>query len=210
MAEQLDQLMGKDRDLDASLQKEIHWSDDDVCKYYLCGFCPIELFANTKSDMGICSNRHDDKLKSDYRSSDKYRRMGYEWEFLEFLEELLRGCDRRIERNRRRIETENAEKIKFQAGQGFISETVEISQDFDDEKTFQEHLEDIEGKIMDKFEGVKSAALVGNMQQALTIYKDAEILKKSRDNLYRAHGPKGPVLEVCKICSALGKIFQKW
>lgn len=23
-----------------------------VCKYYLCGFCPAELFTNTRSDLG--------------------------------------------------------------------------------------------------------------------------------------------------------------
>ena len=27
-----------------------------VCKYYLCGFCPSELFTNTRSDVGKFHN----------------------------------------------------------------------------------------------------------------------------------------------------------
>jgi hypothetical protein len=27
--------------------------DDDVCKYYLQGFCPHDEFVNTKADLGI-------------------------------------------------------------------------------------------------------------------------------------------------------------
>lgn len=27
-----------------------------VCKYYLCGFCPAELFTNTRSDLGKSGN----------------------------------------------------------------------------------------------------------------------------------------------------------
>lgn len=74
----LDELMGKDRDR-APHEKgnSLHWSDPDVrvhfqdydwrltsidtniehaifqvCKYHLCGFCPCELFVNTRSDLG--------------------------------------------------------------------------------------------------------------------------------------------------------------
>lgn len=36
-----------------------------VCKYFLCGFCPSSLFANTKSDLGECRNLHDEKLRAE-------------------------------------------------------------------------------------------------------------------------------------------------
>jgi len=29
---------------------------------FLCGFCPNELFINTRSDLGICNKIHDDEL----------------------------------------------------------------------------------------------------------------------------------------------------
>jgi hypothetical protein len=53
----LDQLMGKARDL-SDTQKDtmhqIHFYDDQVCKYYICGLCPYIAFFGTKSDMGKC------------------------------------------------------------------------------------------------------------------------------------------------------------
>ena len=33
--------------------KELSWSDEEVCKYYLCGFCPSELFINTKAEATV-------------------------------------------------------------------------------------------------------------------------------------------------------------
>jgi hypothetical protein len=33
----LDQLMGKDRNLPAEQRRARHFTDEDVCKYYLCG-----------------------------------------------------------------------------------------------------------------------------------------------------------------------------
>jgi len=53
----LDQLMGKTRDLSEDLKKsikEIHFSDRQVCKRFICGLCPHILFNATKSDIGEC------------------------------------------------------------------------------------------------------------------------------------------------------------
>jgi len=33
-----------------------------VCKMFLCGFCPNQLFINTRADLGICNKIHDDEL----------------------------------------------------------------------------------------------------------------------------------------------------
>ena len=50
----LDELMGKDRDLSIKEKygQKKHFSDDEVCKFYLLDFCPHDLFPNTKSDLG--------------------------------------------------------------------------------------------------------------------------------------------------------------
>lgn len=50
----LDQLMGKDRDkLPTERPTNFrHFYDPKVCKYFICGFCPHDLFINTKSDIG--------------------------------------------------------------------------------------------------------------------------------------------------------------
>ena len=64
--------MGRDRNLSvvrfiANVQnvekqnfKDVNFSDPGVCKWYICSFCPSELFTNTKSDLGPCNKLHDD------------------------------------------------------------------------------------------------------------------------------------------------------
>jgi hypothetical protein len=49
----LDQLMGGSRNcLPGEESHQQSWKDGNVCKFYLCGFCPSELFTNTKADVG--------------------------------------------------------------------------------------------------------------------------------------------------------------
>jgi len=190
---QLDDLMGQDRHLAPEDQREQHWSDANMCKSYLCGFCPHDLFVNTKGDMGACPKKHDDALKDSYRTSHRYKRMGYEWDFLQMIEGLVRDCDRRIRKNESRVATENQKK------QGKIVDLMEDSEI----SSFQEGLDDIDRRIEAKFEEVKSAARFGHMDQALSIFGEAEQIKQERDKFYKTYGPKGPLLEVCKICGSL-------
>jgi len=50
----LDQLMGSTRNaVPGDDVKELHWSDEEVCKDYLCGFCPSQLFVNTKAEAAV-------------------------------------------------------------------------------------------------------------------------------------------------------------
>ncbi len=49
----LDQLMGAHRNaVPGDNVKPLQYTDQEVCKYYLCGFCPCDLFTNTRADMG--------------------------------------------------------------------------------------------------------------------------------------------------------------
>ncbi len=45
---------GKHRNLSREEQKakQLKWNDPEVCPWFLQGFCPHELFINTKSDLG--------------------------------------------------------------------------------------------------------------------------------------------------------------
>jgi hypothetical protein len=51
--------MGKNRNLLPSEKptKILKFTDPEVCKHYICGFCPHELFVNTKSDLGKARNK---------------------------------------------------------------------------------------------------------------------------------------------------------
>uniref|UniRef100_A0A8C7B348 LUC7 like 3 pre-mRNA splicing factor n=1 Tax=Neovison vison TaxID=452646 RepID=A0A8C7B348_NEOVI len=62
-AQLLDELMGRDRNLAPDEKRSnVRWDHESVCKYYLCGFCPAELFTNTRSDLGV--NRRRDNISN--------------------------------------------------------------------------------------------------------------------------------------------------
>lgn len=46
--------MGKERNvpLTERSNKQLHYYDDEICKFTLCGLCPYTLFSNTKSFLG--------------------------------------------------------------------------------------------------------------------------------------------------------------
>lgn len=125
----LDQLMGTTRDL-SDIQKDrvqkIRFSDHDVCKNYLCGLCPYVAFAATKSDMGkcakrICNNIEAEKCKEAWNAlpSKEKDRYGYERDLMHSLDNIVKSCDRKIDKQKHRtdqdliISQEDAERIYF-------------------------------------------------------------------------------------------------
>ena len=108
------------RDRDVPLDQKVarHFSDSDVCKYYLCGLSPYSLFQNTKSDGILRYDRYskvrDETLRAEWNRctqevKDKY---GYERDLLDFLEELIVDIDRKIERQKRRVRDDKMAEIK--------------------------------------------------------------------------------------------------
>ncbi|XP_003391937.2 PREDICTED: luc7-like protein 3, partial [Amphimedon queenslandica] len=101
----LDQLMGRNRNVTGDdAVKEEHFSDPEVCKHFLCGFCPSKLFINTRSDIGICDKLHDDHFKEAYDASNEKWQRGYEERFIEYLEKLIRDLDKRVQRGKERLQ----------------------------------------------------------------------------------------------------------
>ena len=78
-ANELDELMGVNRNapVNARLKQE-HFSDGDVCKYFLVSVCPNDLFPNTKYDLGPCNKRHDEFFKNQFLNTTENERLKYE------------------------------------------------------------------------------------------------------------------------------------
>ncbi|TVU29339.1 hypothetical protein EJB05_20902 [Eragrostis curvula] len=64
---QLDQLMGANRNGDVQEVSRKYY-DRDVCRLYLAGLCPHDLFQLTKMDMGPCPKLHSLQLRKEYPS----------------------------------------------------------------------------------------------------------------------------------------------
>ncbi|XP_075246273.1 luc7-like protein 3 [Convolutriloba macropyga] len=185
MAQMLDELMGKDRDLlpeEGSRQKG--FSDSEVCKYYLCGFCPHDLFTNTKMDMGPCTRIHDDALVESYRNSSRFKKMGYEEDFLRTLQSIQSDCEKRIRRANQRL-------------------SQAPNQNLGNPKTSS--LQIIESKITTLLEKVETLGSEGKVEEAQILMRQIDQLRKEKENL-QSHimvdNPNEKQMEVCEICGA--------
>uniref|UniRef100_A0A7S3GF10 Uncharacterized protein n=1 Tax=Palpitomonas bilix TaxID=652834 RepID=A0A7S3GF10_9EUKA len=99
MLEQLmQQLPGADPNANKSFE------DEDVCKPYLCGLCPREVFTNTKMDFGPCDKLHNDDIREKYLAAKKEgKRFRFEIEFEREIEKIVNDCDRRIKSSEKRV-----------------------------------------------------------------------------------------------------------
>lgn len=113
------------------------WSDEKVCRNFLCGTCPHALFTNTvsysmncglflllinrfydqKMDLGACPKSHTERLKTEYLAAKEANpndpifnrfQMEYESNIFAFVDE----CDRRIRAAHRRLEKTPEENAK--------------------------------------------------------------------------------------------------
>eukprot|EP00116_Pleurobrachia_bachei_P008180 sb/3468442/ len=170
----LDELMGKDRDMtDTEREKgALHWSDSNVCKYYLVKFCPHDLFTNTRADLGTCKYPiHDQKIREVYRTSQRYKTMGYEAMMLRFLEGIVEDMEKKIRKQHERLEHDER--------------YMKQEQDKMDEGRMQK-LEDLDKKIDMLLEKMSQAGAEGNVDQAQHMMKDVDFFRQEREKLKNA------------------------
>lgn len=132
----LDSLMGSHRNIaldDAKRRQGTNFTDANVCKHFLVGFCPQheELFHSTKRDLGACKKVHSDALKEEFEAhneKEKYR-LKYERQLREYLEDVVRGADEWVAREKRNVQWASqqiAEKAISKAQVGAQSTPEEI------------------------------------------------------------------------------------
>ncbi|XP_064391711.1 luc7-like protein 3 isoform X2 [Halichondria panicea] len=196
----LDQLMGAHRNaVPGDNVKPLQYTDQEVCKYYLCGFCPCDLFTNTRADMGTCPDIHDQKLKNDYDSSGRKGDYGYESKFQHHLEDIIRDLDKRICRGRARLDRSVTAKI-----QG-------------DEEVSSERLIRLNARIHSILVDLEVLGADGRVDEARDVMATLEKLEKERDTERRSllcWGPKMVAgyeldsndfhekMEMCDVCGS--------
>ncbi|XP_062029860.1 GDP-mannose transporter GONST3 [Rosa rugosa] len=84
--------------------RKIEWDDKEACGHYMVRFCPHDLFAGTRSDLGPCYRIHDPKLKESFEKSPRHDEYvpKFEAELAQFCEILVMDLDRRVRRERER------------------------------------------------------------------------------------------------------------
>ena len=188
----LDNLMGKDRNLPLREQilKKKHFDDPDVCKFFLIGFCPHELFTYVKSsNIGECHYRHDQQFKINFEldpNKEKYQ-IKYEEDLISFLESITSELDIKIKRCLERIEMPPPEQVL--------------------NKDTQIELENLDKEITEKISEAEHLGEMGLIEQSEKLMKEIEQIKIQRNLLTNTKEHvaiyKDRQMKVCEICGAL-------
>ncbi|KAL6909409.1 hypothetical protein ACP4OV_001690 [Aristida adscensionis] len=107
MRKQLDVLMGANRNGDVE-EVSRNYYDRDVCRLFLAGLCPHDLFQLTKMDLGPCSKIHSLQLRKDYEEAKSKGKENFDRELEDVIERLIVECDRKIQRALKRLADEDA------------------------------------------------------------------------------------------------------
>ncbi|KAI0273309.1 hypothetical protein BC834DRAFT_965864 [Gloeopeniophorella convolvens] len=171
------------------------WSDDKVCRNFLCGTCPHTLFTNTKMDLGACPKSHTERLKTEFLAAREanpsdpiFARFQTEYEnnIFAFVDE----CDRRIRTAQRRLEKTPEENAK----------TTNLMRE----------IAEIELAIQGGTEKIEALGEQGKVEESMKEMAAIEALKsekadKERDlqQLTDTSGASGhQKLRVCDVCGA--------
>ncbi len=108
-----------------------------MCKYYLCGL-DITCFKNTRSDGDVArwvpaqsfTKLRDDDVKAAFQalSDEAKAKLGYERDTKAVLDNLVRDCDRRVERGlaRARVERERAQVMISTSADNDVLELLKV------------------------------------------------------------------------------------
>ncbi|KZV73453.1 putative U1 snRNP protein [Peniophora sp. CONT] len=173
----------------------ITWSDEKVCRNFLCGTCPHTLFTNTKMDLGACPKSHTERLKTEFdaaRAKDPndelFKRFQTEYEnnIFSFVDE----CDRRIRTAQRRLEKTPEENAK----------TTNLMRE----------IAEIELAIQGGTEKIETLGEQGKVDESMREMQAIEALKSEKSEkerelqqLTETSGASGhQKLRVCDVCGA--------
>ena len=165
-------------------------TDPKVCRSYLVGTCPHDLFTNTKQDLGPCPKVHNEALKTEYDTSADKAKLGFEYDYMRDMQKYIDDCNRRIESAQRRLEKTPDE----------IRQTNALLKQIDDlSKTINTGLQE-----------VSVLGETGSVATAMNEYykvRTAKAQKEERERDLRAlsdtSGPSGhQKLQVCDVCGA--------
>ncbi|CAN1186999.1 Putative RNA-binding protein Luc7-like 1 [Linum perenne] len=107
MRKQLDVLMGANRNGDVT-EVNRKYFDRDVCRMFLVGLCPHELFQLTKMDMGPCPKVHSLQLRKEYEEARAKGVDNYDRELEDVIDRLIVECDKKIGRALKRLDDDDA------------------------------------------------------------------------------------------------------
>ncbi|XP_066321990.1 uncharacterized protein [Miscanthus floridulus] len=161
---QLDQLMGANRNGDVREVSRKYY-DRDVCRLYLAGLCPHDLFQLTKMDMGPCPKLHSLQLRKEYEEAKAKGTDNYDRELEETIERLIVECERKIQRALKRLEEEDS-KAAIAISVTEVTQTKEVME--------------LSKQIRQKMKDIDAFDLEGNTEGKIRATEELDKLKEQR------------------------------
>mmetsp|Transcript_115571 Transcript_115571/g.359945 ORF Transcript_115571/g.359945 Transcript_115571/m.359945 type:complete len:215 (+) Transcript_115571:193-837(+) len=189
----LDSLFGKDRDLaSADPSKRQSFKDGDVCKYFLVGDCPHEMFVNQEgktavnSPIGSCRKQHSEAMRERLKSDPDYSK--YKRRYLGDLQATLQRLVDDNDRKARQV------KQKLTAGVSCTNDTAEA---------VSGHISAREMLVSEKMQAAEKMAEDGNMEASQDTMRQAERLAHERYRLSRLKEvAEAWVDDLCEVCGS--------
>lgn len=113
----VEQLMGKDAMISPQQRRrDVDMTNPRVCKAFLVGTCPYDLFANTKLNLGECPMLHMEKHKLEYDFRIKHEKFpSFEYDYYKTLQKYIDEIDFTIATALKRLEHTPEEKALIAA-----------------------------------------------------------------------------------------------
>jgi uncharacterized membrane protein YgcG len=183
-------------------------TDPKVCRSYLVGNCPHDLFTNTKNELGPCSKVHNEALKTEYQEADadQKRRWGFEFDYMRDMQHHIDSCNRKIETAQRRLEKTPEEIRQTNALVSNLSFRTCSTANSGQLKAINELTKSIDAGMLEiQIMGEEGMVNMAVQEFTKVRYKKAE--KEERERELRAlsdtGGPSGhQKLQVCDVCGA--------
>lgn len=171
---------------------EMKLSDPRICKSYLVGECPYELFKGTKQSLGKCPKIHLAKYKLQYERELKNGKEHpeFEKEYYSILSKFINDCNGQISVALKNLEhtSEEREKIQSMTGELDLVDTQ-----------IGLMLQEIE--VLTLSNEVVKAMIQSVKLQDLQKHRQ-EVAKKVRDITENVGQSAQQKLQVCEICGA--------
>ncbi|VVT49484.1 uncharacterized protein SAPINGB_P002292 [Magnusiomyces paraingens] len=191
----LEKLMGADAlDPQSSSRKHhVNLHNPRICRSFLVGTCPHDLFVGTKQDLGPCPKQHLENYKMEYRAQilKKKKFPEFDLDYERDLERYITECNRRIDTANKRLERTPEDIAKMQ----------ETTQDLEElDKNLALALEEVE-LLGEAGEIAKAAEVHEVMVEPLRqkrAQKERELRMLSDQSGFSGHQK----LQVCTLCGA--------
>ncbi|CCK68242.1 Luc7p KNAG_0A05790 [Huiozyma naganishii CBS 8797] len=173
-------------------KKDFGLSDARVCKAYLVGSCPYDLFQNSKQSMGKCPQIHLLKYKMQYEKMKKQGHdfLNFEREYFTILSKFINDCNGQTRIALKRLEHTPEERAKIQ----------QVTNELDE-------LDTRIGLMMQEIDSlIEHNEVVKAMQQSVKLQEmqdNRKVVAKKIKNITENVGQSAQQkLQVCEVCGA--------